>query len=382
MRELNPDIIKSKVVVFAGAGASAHLGYPTGGEFLYDLYARFGEAQDDVMRSLFNALENWAVPPCAAKTRTETNFEQLYESADILTSLISRVCLPPGGVGAPCDISMRAFEEMFPSQQVQDWMGGCEDLRKSAEKLQRRLRAHLIRTYGVLQPEETLEESCWPDFLHELCSWGYITPVFTTNYDLALEDLERWFGWRDVSVNFGHIEARGVRRISPDEYEGFDLEEFNAAVFRLHGCVAWQRMRRRAVDADGAVAFMAFDPATLRPVVKPDKTAVIWPSPSKLPFEREFWRSHEYLVECVANCRVLAFIGYGFADRALMSLVSYAAHRNRDLCIVALDPASNSREKAIAAGLPQECIGPTIRGKFEDAWRQLVEEVESLVPDD
>ena len=343
MPRLNENITKSPIVIFAGGGASDHLGYPVGSRFLAMLREQFAgaTAQD----ALFRALDSDQHP----------NFEYIYDYVDRLCELANVVHVPvqPDLIQQFTAPASDFFEPL--PVIVDTWAKDTAGISGIAQELRNRLSSVLIEKYGDLKKSTVLEESCWPAFLRLLHPGpDRLLPVFTTNYDLAFEDLDRQFE-KEHLVPHDAIDRsfRGPKWVIPAIYDAIsaDGSDLGIVIFRLHGCVAWQKLPAGSQSPDGAVAEVRFD-ENGRPVVDPRKAAVVWPSPTKLPFEKPFWQAHTYLVDCLQSALLVVFIGYGFADSAITGLVQYAVDNNPNLRIVLMDSDGNIVDRAQKAGLP------------------------------
>jgi len=367
MAELNTNITESKVVIFAGAGASAHLGYPVGAQFLTTLRQEFGPKgprSGNGVGALF----------ALADARGDENFEYVYERARNLTELVD--LKQPELMHRLSDLGNEP-----KTRSVWDWVhASWPEFQESALGLWGELQGALVdkftkNTSGV--------RSCWPHFLAEVApSARGILPVFTTNYDLALEDHlypPRRAGL-DPCFGLGELDLRGMRSVDPELYDEFTPTQgtHGLAVLRLHGCAAWRGTEggpSGTPEFPGSVVFDRSGNAELQP----EQALVVWPSPRKLPFGEPYWHSHQYLLDCLVNCRVAVFIGYGFADTALMGMVSYVARRNSELRILICDTDDQKqpvRDRAVAAGLPDDKVeNLVVVGKFEEVWEELVKRV-------
>ncbi len=370
MPRLNENITKSPIVIFAGGGASDHLGYPVGSRFLAMLREQFAgsTAQD----ALFRALDSDQHP----------NFEYIYDYVDRLCELANVVHVPvqPDLIE---QITAPATDYLGPLPVMVDtWAKDTAGISRIAQELRNRLSSVLIEQYGNLKKPTVLEGSCWPAFLRLLHPGPrHVLPVFTTNYDLAFEDLDRQFAKRELTPHDAIDRSfRGPKWVIPAIYDAIsaDGSDLGIVIFRLHGCVAWQELAPESQSPDGAVAEVVFD-GNGRPVVDPEKAALVWPSPTKLPFTEPFWQAHMYLVDCLQSARLAVFIGYGFADTAIAGLLQYATQKNHDLRIVLMDSDSKVVDRAREAGLPVE-EKDFLEYSFKKHTREIAEELLSRDP--
>ncbi len=360
MARLNKEITKSQIIVFAGGGASNHLKYPVATEFLQKLREEFqGDNNED---KLFQVICRQYLP----------NFEYIYDYAQRISEVVERIC--PAKATAS-SIAQAFFDTGIQSAcHLDEWVEKGASVRPAAAKLNTRLARILIETYGQLKDESVVKQSCWPAFL-DLIHPGpdRVLSVFTTNYDLAFEDLEGNLASSHVPLHCCYTERfRGPRFVVPIEYGRLRVgpEERPVVLFHLHGCVAWQRIARGTAAPDGACAEINFD-AKGRPQVDPNKLTVVWPSPTKFPFEEPFWTAHMYLIECLQSAELVVFIGYGFLDTTIAHLIGYAVHKNPDLRIVLVDSDSKAVDRAQEeAGLPEGQV-ELLEHSFGEDTRQV-----------
>lgn len=376
MSELNDNITKSELVIFAGAGASAHLGYKVGSDFLQKLKTQF-----DVDKTAVGEL--WRL----MSQREYPNFEYLYECSEHLCETLGLV---PAGHAGTQTVTVSQSQQVPEKLQVyhaEKWRYASGAVRPAADLLRSELRRLIIKEYGQLISLAKFRQSPWRTLINSLHpGGGKVLTVFTTNYDVAFEDLAGFLTDDELQMRFGFEPEAPVRvqrvLIVPDKYGQIPhtTEERAVAVFKLHGCAAWRYIEDEDASEDVVAEMMLGSEG--RPDADPDQAAVIWPSPSKVPFDRHFWWAHVYLMECLRSARVAAFIGYGFNDEALVHLIGYAVGKNPDLRILLCDTSENIREKAIKAGLPQEKIEDPFVGKFEDTYSEIAQAVKEHLAQD
>lgn len=325
----NEAIVNSPVVVFAGAGASAHLGYPCGEAVRKALtqYVKgelyFVEAKDS-RRAMFQA---WEIANTPAQT-----FEDVFDGLEALVRAEER------GVGG--------------------------DVVAHAKRVWERCRQCILSEFGERLPPDGPVSPAWKALV-KVVHPGHanILPIFTTNYDFAFDRIADEL-LDDPEVRMDTPFDRSAARIRdkkeywrPQHLDQASPKEgvSSAIVMHLHGCVSWHR----GEDAEGGLPFLRYgdDGSPLRAAA--DK-ALIWPTRKKTPFEDPFWTHHCYLQRCLEACKTVLFIGYGFWDDTVIAALRRAAVVNDAMRVLILD--SDSERQGTGRLL---CHVPHLGGRTE-----------------
>ena len=309
-------IVNAPIIVFAGAGASAHLGYPTAAEFLERLNKKVDALDDDFAQKLWHS----ALP---ARGNTKADFEDIYDWLEAVSES-ARV------------LRVRCTE--LSEEDPEQTQNCAEDLKELIEK-------EIVETYGTQHwgASSGNVSSCWGEFIEAIHPGnGQVVPIFTTNYDISFEylspELRDEYGiYVEDAFNRDDRECPWLRD-RPTDFEP-DEGERHAWVFRLHGCVAWQRGGRikpayLRVDANGSAGQ---EPSMRWP-------ALIWPSKQKRPFEDPFWTEYRYFLRCLDRAAAVIFLGYGFADDHIKAAVAEAKQYNRNLGIIVISDEGDRKQ--------------------------------------
>ncbi len=328
-------IVNAPTVILAGAGASAHLGYPVASEFLEDLAEAVGN-QPASCQGIWAAAQVYCDPEA---DYGEANFEDIHDR-------LAALCESPWGYGG------FAFAEGYGGVSYP----GVEDMGESlsqmpgddAKRLQEMMVEEIVRVFGKPPPQdETVTSECWPNVLslvHPGC--GQLLPVFTTNYDVALE---KWFSHQHQGRSLQMMDAfvRHAPGASPWEaqrYQSSPAELLNAHkayvwLFHLHGCAAWFKAEDLGLNPSEYTApayYYTAPDGSQSTVPFPAKRALISPSRKKRPFEDPYWTEYWHFLRCLGNAQLLLIIGHGLEDPHIVFPCSKALSFNRELRIVVI----------------------------------------------
>ena len=295
-------ITTAPVIVFAGAGASAHLGYPASACFLKVVDDAVSREYDD--RSLER--DNWH----ELRHNSKLDWEDIYE--------------------------------------------GLGDDKLGANPERKRLRLligeEMIQEFGKPPPrrvDQWQTQGCWGKFLSAIHPGeGHVVPLFTTNYDISfeylrpeLEQLHRIFVEDAFERSYPGAYPWTRKKLYIWRPAG---DKQYVWLFRLHGCVAWERPR---APEQRAPAYLYFDrdgrPAAALP--KADR-AIVWPSKQKRPFKDPYWTEYRYFLRCLDNTKAIIFLGYGFNDDHIKVAVAEALEYNTDLEVIAISDVAGQKE--------------------------------------
>ncbi len=339
-------IVNAPIIVVAGAGASAHLGYLTGRELLKKLTTNasgvgFLSGQSIDVTRVFERLTEappgphgqWLWNALQKSYGRRCDFEDMYDKL----AAIKRLDSMPFG--------LRGIENSPFAGEPSGTLEAC------ADALGRMLIQTIVEEFTkqpkrVDAPGESIA-GCWGPFLESLYPWkNGVIPVFTTNYDVSFEWLRPELK-NDYAI---HVEdafegdlpggAHSWRRERLHKGPPNDANRY-VWIFRLHGSVAWESTESfslwRTWSYDDPPAWLRFDrerqPAPDR---SPWERRMVVPSKEKRPFQDPFWTEYRYFLRCLDNARVVIFLGYSFADDHIRAAVGEATRRNEQLNLIVI----------------------------------------------
>jgi hypothetical protein len=156
-------------------------------------------------------------------------------------------------------------------------------------------------------------------------------PIFTTNYDLLLEDLFSEFGDHSKStlklVNGFPGCTKEESTWSEEEYQA-RLEGIH--LYRLHGCVSWWNPSGRIVLQHRRSNIPQYPLANLC-AIYPGCEGSLGLNPHAHGFRK--------LNELLLNCSIVIFVGFSFRDNDVIHiLLSANAQRQQPLKLIVVDP--------------------------------------------
>ncbi len=159
-------------------------------------------------------------------------------------------------------------------------------------------------------------------------------PVFTTNYDPAIEEFcrERYeeYGLCDgFAYDFADRQNYWHRSVF-DKFEP-DLAKRNITLFKLHGSVDWLSVKSSQRIRRGQAMFDVLDSDAYGNVL-------IYPATRKIATDDPFYTGYEYFERCCERAKVCIAIGYSFRDYDALTRLRGAASLNDDLQLVIVDP--------------------------------------------
>ena len=160
------------------------------------------------------------------------------------------------------------------------------------------------------------------DFVEAVAIAG--CPVFTTNYDFALEHVAAEKGIR-IEDNFL---PRGLRRVwNPS----VDFPLGNAlTLIQVHGSVTWY------ADSDGTVEKIQA-PTDMNPVGRDVKQLIIFPTRYKGVYDPHFFPLYAHFLTVLTNIDLLIIAGHSLRDDYLRAGIVHQLQK-RKLPIIVLDP--------------------------------------------
>lgn len=318
---MNPLIYKRPFVLLIGAGASVPLGKKATVEFLEWLKLPQQEVDYGLLSSICAQIE--PTEELGIKHDVEVvldHLESLIAAGELLeksgdASLVKRLEKTSRGQTGP------------PLHPYGSPLNLDENIR-----LREQIRDLIVKHYFEIDSEKAFK--LYDPFFGSL---GYArelaVPVFTTNYDLAIEKVHEHPETRFRLVD-GFIRETGIpewRRSAYEDFRAFSITGRIGGVvlFKLHGSVDWVRTPSGAIQR---VTSQERDPGQMR-------TVLIYPSRLKGELHDEPFRTnYAYLLARLLNAQVCVVIGFSFRDQGIVEELHQAIGLNKKLKLVIIDP--------------------------------------------
>jgi len=308
-------VVKDKLTLFFGAGASAPFGLPV----MREGVKKLKKLVDEKVVSLqggWKVLKKYIDKFINSENFT---FEDLME-------IIQRI------VGIDYLISKYPLTGFLPMND--DRMKILVEQAKDADE---KLKTFIYDTYGR-RVDLNLVRKIYDPFFNIFLSKKEkfeLKWIFTTNYDRVLEEY--------LKSKFGNRFYDGFNK-EKENWEGFyNYNEYPIILAKLHGSIDW------VMDLESGD--IKKTPPTLMPV-KPDlaKEIILYPYKKTTVTAQPFLSLFNFFSLALDESSIFVFVGYSFNDDTITEMVKYSlSKKNRDLKIIIIDPnAENIKERVFS----------------------------------
>ena len=318
---MNPAIYKQPLVIFLGAGASVPLGMKTTAEFYRWLSNQKGidwKLLDQISSHIEPSEEIGKAPDVEALLDF---LETFIESARFL-----------GKFGALDDAKRTIVEQREKSTGVKQFLTPPpeEEIVRDLDEVVT-LHDH-VKDLVVTHYSEIDENKAFELYQPLLKRFPPFTlPVFTTNYDLAIEK-----AFEHPEAQFRLIDGFEREKRTTPEWSGHSYRAYkppekgrDVILFKLHGSVDWHLTPAGSIQR---VETKERNPGQM-------KTILVYPSRQKWEIHDEpFRRSYDYLFACLAHAQTCMIVGFSFRDQEIVEQLRAAIGINKDLVLWIVDP--------------------------------------------
>ncbi len=322
---LNSRITQSPVILLLGAGASVPLGKPVMEQFV---------------RGLVEQIE-------------------YIENPALLLSLVS-------ARGYDLEKIMEDLETFLALDYISSFAFHGEPTyeasRSDAENLRSYIRHSIIREYRNIDANKAINvyQPLLDEIFLHLDSANHCLPIFTTNYDLAIESFcelkysqyvlvdgmqenGREVQWNRQEFDMFRMdhpatnspESQRIFTLFDPTYGELDLgsqlPKRSIVLFKLHGSVNWMRM----VPGGGIVQSLP-----MYDLIDSDRfqNAIIYPAGNKVATSEPYLTAYHYFSRCCENAKIVVAIGYSFRDYDVLISLLKARQVNEKLQLLLLSP--------------------------------------------
>ena len=311
---LNTTITESPLLLFLGAGASAALGKPTMKQFVENLNQSLSEdSTADLLRYLTAMRDN--------------DLEAITRDLEIFLDI-------------PYLSSIQC--EMGTQEQ------GVVAKREQALRLRWLIRHAIIKEYRDIEFRRVLEvyRPLFETLFSFIDTGRNCLPVFTTNYDLAIETFCHSTGLEFNLVDgLEHDTCEQEVTWNPSEFEHFRLwgGAANIVLFKLHGSVDWIRVLNTNKVIKAAAMYDALDFDAYQNVL-------IYPAGDKMAIGEPYLTAYRYFSKCCESARIIVAIGYSFRDYNVLNALITAREAREELYLIIVSPNAFQ----VAQSIPHE----------------------------
>jgi hypothetical protein len=330
--------VKPRAIVFLGAGASQFAGYRTFQSFdtlFFDAHVREVERLPPVsdstlqlMRELKSSLEHQR----PVRAVTHDNYLWLLNQYRQFCHTLSKGDSIRSRIGPQSDALWAAIGPL-----ERDIGTAADDITTTTIHHYSHNRVALLKTGDSNMGKRLLEVR---DFYAALAKFNnsaqpYL-PVFTTNYDMLLEDM-----WQDPDIGFGGIPyvngIAGVTREQGDWNASWYARHHCNGIhcYRLHGCACW------LYHAYGNETVFYHRQDILER--EPANLCAMFPGRELFRGKRPHATAFRALYDSMVSCDFIIFVGFSFRDDDVMHLLlaANASRQGRRLKLVVVNPGMN-----------------------------------------
>ncbi len=162
-------------------------------------------------------------------------------------------------------------------------------------------------------------------------------PIFTTNYDVAIETYARQ---GNVKLETGFESTHTGNLWKPSRFHQFQpiAGTQSIVLFKLHGSLTWHRKENTIISTGLPVR----DPTGY-------KSVVVYPTETKeFPDEEPFRTMHDFLRGCLRVAKLAIVIGYSFRDLRIRHIMVDALDLNPNLLFIIICGLNVDRWKKFA----------------------------------
>jgi hypothetical protein len=297
----NKTIVESPIILFLGAGASAPLGKPMMAEFV-----------DKVSKSI-NVSEQ----------KSTLEYLRRFRGDDLEAIL--------GELDTIIDLDYAQRVEGFISSQA------FAIERSTSTKLRTRIKHEIIREYRNVDGAKAVEiYKPLFDTVFMNAKKGVWLPIFTTNYDPAIEEFcDREHPQYELCDGFAYNPS--------DRHLYWDRSVFdnlcgnaarrNLVLFKLHGSADWLLVKSSRRIQRGLAMYDQLDSDAYNNIL-------IYPATRKIATEDPFYTGYEYFERCCEHARLCIAIGYSFRDYDALTRLRGAMSLNDNLRLLLVGPSA------------------------------------------
>lgn len=318
-------IVTSPVALFLGAGASKPFDKKLMAEFIKHLAQRTVLGQEPLFNEIINS-ETGADLEHLFEELDEWSRKQNYKSTEPLTAEGRNLRF----------LGMASGDSSGITSGVE-----IANVAREASRILNELRKAVFNEYCNIEDKwrEPLVRAFDPVFtviFDHVNPTKHPVPVFTTNYDPAIETFcaekapdyvlrdgfvlqpNAAYVWREQAIHALDVTADPRKHI---------------ALFKLHGSTGWYEMGGNFVKSPVPLYTAGRDGIA---------NLLIYPAKRKVALNNPYFTAYDYFQRTLEHCKLCVVIGYSFRDYDALSRLRSAAAFNASLRVLVIDPNADS----------------------------------------
>ncbi|MCD6093185.1 MAG: SIR2 family protein [Candidatus Omnitrophica bacterium] len=362
---MNRYILNSKIILFLGAGASEFLGKPLMSNFVDKL---IDDINDDKLRGiLLTIVESKGKDLEILLKEIDGICERNYFKGQFKRNYIKDQLDIIGSLARALLTSTSQTEIGYKS----DFAAKYEALCQECYRLKWRIYDKIFEVYFDIDRMQ-VKRLYSPLFriLKEILREKRVLPIFTTNYDKAIEaytedmdDVELIDGFKTTKSKTSIWKITVFEKFKPIR------KRMNICLFKLHGSIFWYRLEGNIVYSPIATQFPSH--VNIEPVI-------LYPNDIKqIAFSDPFITAYSYFQGCLSRASYIIFIGYSFRDYITITFLKNALRMNKKLKVVIFDPNATKIFKAYFSFYKNNvvCIDKKFTDKAEDYQDEILKTI-------
>ena len=334
---------QSRVVVLAGAGASKAVQpdqFPTTVEFFERLPSTV--TSDGYFQFVLGFLHEQQPDEVIDIELVLWELQKLHEyfrEPQNRSSIVSR---------AIASNLMRSVETSWSFGQLHD---GSPRLSKAIEITMGLINQQVYDFYSY-DPEPADLKNSWSPLIYRLIEFGSRLDIFTTNYDLVIENALQELDGDDFMFNYSGAQGRVQRFLDLSQWQE-DADRAGGLLTKLHGSLNWKINRDRIAIGDSGFTGTHAKHAIIYPGFKGRSNAAFFE-----PF-------HDYFSRMLAVADHVLIIGFAFRDEYINQSLRTSLSPSASLTVI--DPAKsvkfpvNRKVNRIVGGFDRQSVNSFLK---------------------
>lgn len=337
---MNKNIINSEIVVFLGAGASDFLEKPMMEAFI-----------DKFLQETTLTTEEQEILKTFIVVNKKKDLEFILSEIDeickrkyfrgkncnYLKDFLDTAILTTGESELSKLLGLSTFKQDTIKTSVSNFGSKYETLCGYCNTLKWKIYRKLFEVYYSVDDIKT--KNLFNPFFNllkiNLKNKKITIPVFTTNYDKAIEKFSELNDTVELTDGFDFVKKKKIERWSNETFEKFKpvSKKLNICLFKLHGSIFWYKMDNHIIYSNVVTNF---------PTDHHIEPVILYPNNTKNILSDPFIAGYSYLQKCLDKTKFIVFVGYSFRDYITITMLKSALRFNKGLKVLIIDPQAKT----------------------------------------